>query len=330
MGQLDDILSQQEIDELINQVAGQVQEDEVSDEVAVYDFKRPHRFSKERVRALHRIHEQFAREFSGMISAKLRSRVELTVQSIEQLTFGEFIRSVPNPSVIILSDMQPLEGSLIMQLSPDISFLLYDRLCGGPGMALERPRELTDIELAVLTNQLFEPMVDNFANAWSDFMELTVTLQSIESNPQFLQVMQERETVILISLALGVGKAQDFVNICISYSALEPVLKKLTSLSLFGSLRRRPGTADSRNLQAKVKETPITVNVELGTTVVTVADLLNLQVGDVISLDRKQHENLEVHVGDLGKFLASPGKLGDKLGIVITAVRSQERSEFDG
>ncbi|NMB25972.1 MAG: flagellar motor switch protein FliM [Firmicutes bacterium] len=326
---MDDILSQQEIDDLISQVADQVQEEEIPTEVAVYDFKRPHRFSKDRVRALQRIHEQFAREFSGMVSAKLRARVDLNVTSIEQLTFGEFIRSVPNPSVIILCDMQPLEGSLIMQLSPDISFLLYDRLCGGPGMSLGRTRELTDIELAVLTTQLFEPMAESFENAWSDIMDLSVTLQSIESNPQFLQVMQERETVVLISLALTIGNARDFINICISYSALEPVLKKLTSLRLFDSLRRRAGPADAENLQAKVRETPIIVDVELGSTVVTVADLLNLQVGDVISLDRKRHENLDVQVGDLGKFLASPGKLGDKLGIVITAVRPRERDESD-
>ena len=98
---MDEILSQQEIDELIRQATGAIQEEEEQPGVVAYDFKRPHRFSKERVRALQRIHEQFARELSGMISAKLRTRVELNVASIEQLTFGEFIRSVPNPSVII-------------------------------------------------------------------------------------------------------------------------------------------------------------------------------------------------------------------------------------
>ena len=158
-----------------------------------------------------------------MISAKLRTRVELNVASIEQLTFGEFIRSVPNPSVIILCTMQPLDGSLLMQLSPDISFLLYDRLCGGPGISLGRSRELTDIELAVLTSQLFEDMTISFENAWSEIIDMRVTLESIESNPQFLQLMTERETVVLISMNLAVGSTRDLINICISYSALEPV-----------------------------------------------------------------------------------------------------------
>lgn len=185
---MDEILSQQEIDELIRQATGAIQEEEEQPDVVAYDFKRPHRFSKERVRALQRIHEQFARELSGMISAKLRTRVELNVASIEQLTFGEFIRSVPNPSVIILCTMQPLDGSLLMQLSPDISFLLYDRLCGGPGISLGRSRELTDIELAVLTSQLFEDMTISFENAWSEIIDMRVTLESIESNPQFLQI----------------------------------------------------------------------------------------------------------------------------------------------
>jgi flagellar motor switch protein FliM len=324
---LDEILSQQEIDELISQATSKIQEEEAQPEVVAYDFKRPHRFSKERVRALQRIHEQFARELSGMVSAKVRSRVDLGVASIEQLTFGEFIRSVPNPSVIILCTMRPLEGSLIMQLSPDISFLLYDRLCGGPGISLGRTRELTDIELAVLTTQFFEPMAVSFENAWSEIVDMSVTLESIESNPQFLQIMTERETVVLISLALGIGSTRDLINICLSYSALEPVLKQLTALRLFDSLRRRAEPEDIQMLRSQVRGTPITLDVELGSTIVTVADLLELQVGDVISLDRKRYENLEVQVGDLAKFLASPGKLGDKLGIVITAVRPMERNE---
>ena len=324
---MDEILSQQEIDELISQATSKIQEEEAQPEVVAYDFKRPHRFSKERVRALQRIHEQFARELSGMVSAKVRSRVDLGVASIEQLTFGEFIRSVPNPSVIILCTMRPLEGSLIMQLSPDISFLLYDRLCGGPGISLGRTRELTDIELAVLTTQFFEPMAVSFENAWSEIVDMSVTLESIESNPQFLQIMTERETVVLISLALGIGSTRDLINICLSYSALEPVLKQLTALRLFDSLRRRAEPEDIQMLRSQVRGTPITLDVELGSTIVTVADLLELQVGDVISLDRKRYENLEVQVGDLAKFLASPGKLGDKLGIVITAVRPMERNE---
>ncbi|NMB11046.1 MAG: flagellar motor switch protein FliM [Firmicutes bacterium] len=324
---MDEILSQQEIDELISQATSKIQEEEAQPEVVAYDFKRPHRFSKERVRALQRIHEQFARELSGMVSAKVRSRVDLGVASIEQLTFGEFIRSVPNPSVIILCTMRPLEGSLIMQLSPDISFFLYDRLCGGPGISLGRTRELTDIELAVLTTQFFEPMAVSFENAWSEIVDMSVTLESIESNPQFLQIMTERETVVLISLALGIGSTRDLINICLSYSALEPVLKQLTALRLFDSLRRRAEPEDIQMLRSQVRGTPITLDVELGSTIVTVADLLELQVGDVISLDRKRYENLEVQVGDLAKFLASPGKLGDKLGIVITAVRPMERNE---
>ncbi|NLA58795.1 MAG: flagellar motor switch protein FliM [Firmicutes bacterium] len=324
---MDEILSQQEIDELIRQATGALQEEEQEPDVVTYDFKRPHRFSKERVRALHRIHEQFARELSGMVSAKLRTRVELNVASIEQLTFGEFIRSVPNPSVIIVCSMQPLDGSLLMQLSPDISFLFYDRLCGGPGISLGRTRELTEIELAVLTSQLFEDMTASFENAWSEIVDMRVTLESIESNPQFLQLMTERETVVLISMNLAVGNTRDLINICISYSALEPVLKELTSFRLFDSLRRRPDPQDIEMLKSRVQQTPITLTVELGSNTVTVADLLSLQVGDVVTLNRRRYENLEVKIGDTTKFLASPGKLGDKLGVVITALRPMERIE---
>lgn len=324
---MDEILSQEEIDRLVQEAREKVRSGEEEPDVVTYDFKRPHRFSKDRVRALQRIHEQFARELSGMVSAKARTRVEFSVSSIDQLTFGEFISSIPNPSVIIVFTMQPLEGSLLIQMSPDISFLLYDRLCGGPGLALGRSRELTDIELAVLRSQFFQPMGRSFVNAWADIVDLELTLESIESNPQFLQTMTERDTVVIISLNLEINNVQEFVNICISHSALEPVLKDITAHRLFASLRHEQDSEEIRLLQQKVQQAHVTLDVELGSTWVTVADLLDLEVGDVITLDRRRHENLEVRVGNLTKFLASPGRLGEKMGIVITAVQSMERDD---
>ena len=142
-----DILSQEEIDLLIRAASEPDLELDtiVEAEDPVYDFSRPNKFSKEHMRALHRIHEQFCRTYSGYMSAKLRNKVELRVQSIDQILFGDFVRSLPNPSVISVYGVDPLEGYIIMQLTPDIAFLLHDRLCGGDGVPMGGSRGLTDI-----------------------------------------------------------------------------------------------------------------------------------------------------------------------------------------
>lgn len=318
---MEDILSQSEIDLLIKatlepETLAAPLENLASDQ---YDFTKPNKFSKDQLRGLQRIHEQFCRAYSGLMSAKFRTRFDLQFQTIDQLTFGEFVRSLPNPSVLSVFNASPLPGSIVVQLTPDSAFIMHDRLCGGRGLVYGFSRGLTDIEVAVFKRQVIASFAKILRDAWQDIEAIDFRLEQIESNPQFLQLASDRDVVVVVSLRFEFNEITDNFNICIPFRTIEPVLPKITQHRLFESLAP-PDPEKIAQLKEKVKSVIIPVEVELGTAAVTAGDLLSLEVGDVIELDRKRTENVDVKIGSLTKFKATPGKLGDKLGVVITSI----------
>lgn len=321
-----DILSQEEIDMLIR-AAGKPDvelDQETADEgEPLYDFSKPNKFSKEHLRALHRIHDQFSRTYSGLMSAKLRNRLELRVHSIEQLAFGDFVSSLPNPSVLSVFRVQPLEGYAVLQFTPDIAFLLHDRLCGGDGLPMGTARGLTDIEAAVLRRQVISVFASLLGDAWQDVAEFKFELDYMESNPQFLQLASERDVIALVTMRLELNGISDMITICLPHRTLEPIMKDLTQIRMFESLRR-PDPVGIEMLKTKVRSAIVPIEVELGKADVSVQDLLDLAKGDVIPLDRKKNETLDVKVGSMTKFKGTPGRLGSRLGVVITAVCEPE------
>lgn len=321
---MEDILTQEEIDLLIKAATQpylqlELDTDAEEEGEARYDFSRPNKFSKEHIRALHRIHEQFCRTYAGYMSAKLRHRIDLRVQSIEQILFGDFVRSLPNPSVLSIYQVRPLEGYAIVQFTPDIAFLLHDRLCGGDGIPMRRSRSLTDIEIAVLKRQVLSTLSSLLSDAWRDVAELHFELDYMESNPQFLQVAADRDAVALITMRFELQEFSDMISICLPHRTLEPILKNLTHIRMFESLQQ-PDPKRIELLKQQVRSAVVPVEVELGRTTVTVGDLLDLAPGDVVVLDRKKHETLDVKIGSMTKFKGTPGRLGARLGVVITAV----------
>jgi flagellar motor switch protein FliM len=324
-----DILSQEEIDMLIRAVAqpdAALEQEPEEEGEPLYDFTKPNKFSKEHLRALHRIHDQFSRTYSGLMSAKLRNRLEMRVHSVEQLAFGDFVSSLPNPSVLSILTVEPLEGYAVLQFTPDIAFLLHDRLCGGDGVPMSSSRGLTDIEAAVLRRQVISVFTSLLGDAWKDVAELLFELDYMESNPQFLQLASDRDVIALVTLRLELNGVSDMINICLPHRMLEPIMKDLTQIRMFESLHK-PDPTNIEVLKAKVRSAIVPLEVELGTAIVAVQDLLGLAVGDVIPLDRKKTETLDIKVGKVTKFKGTPGRLGTHLGVVITSVCEPESGE---
>ncbi len=330
---MQDILSQEEIDLLIRAASEPALDldrdsDEGSADDPLYDFSRPNKFSKEHIRALHRIHEQFCRTYTGYMSAKLRHRVDVKVHTIEQILFGDFVRSLPNPSVLSVYKVHPLEGYAIVQFTPDIAFLLHDRLCGGDGIPMRRSRSLTDIEIAVLKRQALSVFSSLLSDAWRDVSELEFELDYMESNPQFLQIAAERDAVALITMRFSLNETSDMISICLPHRTLEPIIKNLTHIRMFESLQQ-PDPQRVALLKEQVRAAEVPVEVELGRTAVTVGDLLDLAPGDVVLLDRKKHETLDVKIGSMTKFKGTPGRLGARFGVVITTVLEPAEGGLD-
>jgi len=324
-----DILSQSEIDELLSALStGMVSAEEIKDEqkqrkIKVYDFKRPDKFSKDQIRTLYMLHEHFARLMNTYLSGSLRTIVHIDVASVDQLTYEEFIRSLPSPSVIGVFQMRPLKGNAILELNPNIVFSIIDRLFGGPGLPPAKNRGLTDIEDAII-RRVINKTLECFQEAWKQVVAIDPKLDIIETNPQFTQIVPPNDMVVIVTLHIKIGQAEGLVNLCIPYLVVEPIMSKLTTTYWVASSIAKQGSPEhSDAIQRKMEKTYIPMQVELGRATVTVQELLGLVVNDVLQLNSKIDEDLNVIVGQSEKFKAKPGLSGRKVAVQITQLVSE-------
>ncbi|MBP2642429.1 MAG: fliM [Firmicutes bacterium] len=321
-----DVLSQSEIDELLSALStGIVSAEDMKVEqnqkkIKLYDFKRPDKFSKDQIRTLYMLHENFARLLNSYLAALLRSFVHINVVSVDQLTYEEFIRSLPNPSVISIFQMRPLKGTVLLEVNPNIVFSIIDRLFGGQGNPPAKTRSLTDIEEAIV-RKVISKTLESFEEAWKQFINLDTKLEIIETNPQFTQIVPPNDMVVIVTLQTKIGQAEGLINICIPYLVLEPIMSKLSTTYWVASSVAKQSSDESINtLQKKIERSLIPVIVELGNITVNVHELLNLAVGDVLQLETKTDVDLDVIIGTNAKFKCKPGRSGKKLAVQISQI----------
>ena len=328
-----DVLSQSEIDALLSAIStGEVSADEMKKEeekkkVKVYDFKRALRFSKDQIRSLTRIHENFARLLTTFFSAQLRTYVQISVASVDQIPFEEFVRSIPNMTLINVFEVPPLDGNILMEINPNIAYSMLDRLMGGSGTSYSNVDNLTEIEQKIMTN-LFERSFDNLREAWENIAEIDPMLVELEVNPQFLQMISPNETVIVISMNTVIGETSGMINICIPHVVLEPIIHNLSVQYWMQSNTKEPTEAQIKALETKVKQSDLQLVAELGTSTISIEDFLTMNIGDVIQLDQKISDPLILRIGDIPKFTVQPGKLKKKMAVqIIETLKGGEEDE---
>ncbi len=324
-----DVLSQSEIDELLSALStGVVTAEDMKIEqnqrkIKVYDFKRPDKFSKDQIRTLYMLHENFARLLNTYLAAHLRSFVNINVASVDQLTYEEFIRSLPNPSVISIFQMRPLKGNVLLEINPNIVFAIIDRLFGGPGAPPAKPRPLTDIE-EVIVKRVLAKALENFQDAWKQVIALDPHMDAIETNPQFTQIVPPNDMVVIITLQAKIGQAEGLLNICIPYLVLEPIMSKLSTTFWVASSMAKSSTDENVSaLQRKLEKTLIPMVVQLGSIRISVHEMLGLTPGDVLQLETRVDEELRVFVGSSEKFRCMPGIAGKKLAVQVTQIMAE-------
>ena len=325
-----DVLSQNEIDELLSAIstgvvnAENIKQEQKQKKIKLYDFKRPDKFSKDQIRTLYMLHENFARLLNTYLSAHLRTMVQVSVASVDQLTYEEFIRSMPNPSVISIFEMRPLSGHALMEINPSIVFSIIDRLFGGVGTPPAKPRELTDIEQSIVA-RLVNKALESLSEAWRQVVNIEPRLEVIESNPQFTQIVPPNDMVVIITLQTRIAQTEGFINLCIPYLVLEPIMPKLTtSFWVASSIARAGSKTNVTQMQKKLERTLVPLMVELGKINVTVGEMLDLTVGDVIRLDSKVNEELPIIIGQHQKFKCKPGSSNNRIAVQITQVVPEE------
>lgn len=279
------------------------------DRVSLYDFKRPERVGKEQMRALQSLHEGFGRNFGAALSGLLRSVTEVRLTSVDQLTYGEFVFSLENPTCLNVIRAEPLEGNLILDINPSVLYPIIDRLLGGgkeTGPPARRP--LTEIELR-LVNRVTQLFLDELKRAWRNVLELALAVDRVESSPQLVQIVPPNEVVVLISFELAMGETRGMLNLCIPFNSIERIANKLTANSWASFSTARPTPASIDAISGQLHGSVVELVVTLAETKITTADLIGLRVGDVITTDKDVHETLPVAVQGVAKFRALAGAL---------------------
>jgi len=285
--------------------------------IKLYDFKRPDKFSKDQIRTLQMIHEVFARLNTASLSALLRTMVHVHVASVDQLTYEEFLKSIPNPTTVSVIEMKPLNGSTLLEMDPAIVFALIDRLFGGKGYSANIAREMTDIELSVMENVMAK-ILSNLKESWINVIELKPKLEKIESNPQFVQIVPPNDMVVLVTLETKVGEVEGMTNFCIPYIVIEPIINKLSAQYWYAAVRKGSTTESLERLRKKMDYITVETGVEVGSTMITIEDLLKLETGDVVKLNRLHHSDLVLYVDSNPKFYCKPGINNNKYSVKIT------------
>ena len=284
----------------------------------LYNFRRPDKFSKEHLRGLQDIHREFSRQLSLVWTAYLRMNVEVDVVSVDQLTYDEFVRSMPSPITIGVIELEPLPGQILLGVSFEVLSALVDRMLGGMGVSETNHRELTDIEEA-LSKKIIEKTVKTLETAWENVHRVEGKIVGLDSSYSTIQVATSGEIVALITLEVQIaGQHYGLLSLCFPYPVLEGVLSQLSNQHYFQSKGIMASEEEKEVMIRKLNPSFLDVAVQFGTAEITAKELMDLKVGDVIKLDNKINEEVIVKINNEKKFFARPGTLKNSVCVRIT------------
>ncbi|MBQ3792976.1 MAG: flagellar motor switch protein FliM [Lachnospiraceae bacterium] len=323
-----EVLSQDEIDNLLAALStGEIDADQIKDsaekQVKDYDFKRPAKFSKEHLRTLEIIFEHYGRLLSTNLPVYLRKNVQVSVNSSETVTFSEFSNALSNPVILSIINFQPLTGNIIMELSPNLGFSMIDRMLGGKGLPLEKSRDFSEIELTLL-ERIMVICMQLLREPWKNVLDINPTLDRIETNPQFAQIIAPSEMIAIVTLNIKVGDVEGLMNICLPYFTLENIMDKLNTKFWFSTIQDSSDEDYEAYIEAMIKRVHVPIRAVLGKSSISVGDFTSLQTGDVIRLDNRVDNELAIYVGNLKKFMAVPGSSKDKYAVRVTSILGEE------
>jgi flagellar motor switch protein FliM len=332
------MLDQNEVDALLAAVDSADETEEINDlpkvfsrnrkdidtvEIRQYDFKRPERVSKDQMLALETLHEAFARNFGASLSGFLRTIVEVRVAACEQMTYGEFVSGLPNPTSYNLIQPDDLEGQMCLEVSPLIIYPIIDRLLGGNNQDLFIPqRPMTAIEQRLISNVLGRGL-DALSEAWDSVRKLKFDIVAHESNPQLVQIVPPNEVVMVIGLEVRMASRAGTMNLCIPYNVIEPVMEELSAQSWFAVSRNDNDSTSEERINKNLDQTGVDVTAVLAETTITLRELSEMKVGDMLVTSNTANDPAVVLVGSETKFLAQVGQHSGKRAIKINQAVSR-------
>lgn len=323
-----DVLSQNEIDSLLSALStGELDVNDIPDaeekQVKDYDFKRPAKFSKEHLRTLEIIYEHYGRLLSTNLPLYIRKNVTVDVLNSETVTFSEFSNALSNPVILGIIDFQPLSGTIILEIQPTLGFSFIDRMLGGEGTPLDRSRPFTDIEMPLL-EKLETLCMQLMIEPWENVVEIEPVLERIETNPQFAQVISPTDMIAIVTLNVKFGEVEGLMNVCLPFFTLESIMDRLNTKYWYSSMKESGDANYEEALESLIRHVDVPIKAVLGKSTVTVNDFVHLQRGDIIRLNSRVNNDMQVYVGDIFKFNALPGTDKKNYAVRVTSVVREE------
>ncbi len=318
-----EVLSQNEIDQLLNNVNQQGEKavgenEELPKEVVPFDFRLPNRISKNQLRTIRNINENFSELFGSYLISKLQTIINIKVVSVDQIYYSEYVLSVSNPACLFTFEIKKTDIKGILEFSNEFAYTLIDRLLGGNGNGTKNSNVITVIEQKVLTS-VVETIMDDLKKAWQIVDELDFQVLKFEPDIDFAQITSQSESVLLITFEVNIGEQSYLMNLCFATYAFDAILSKLTSQNL-SSIRplKYKGTTAKNILSEQLYETELLLSVEFGKASISFQDLMQLKNGDVLFLDKKIGEEVIIRVDSKDLFYGIPGKLDRHKSVKIT------------
>lgn len=329
------ILSQNEIDELLSVLtsgkdvaAEKVEPENEPATVRLYDFRTANKFSKEQIRTLHFIYDNYASRLSTYLSGMLRVLCEAQVLSIEEQTFSELSNSMPSPVVASIISMPPLQGSSLFLISSAVAYEIISRLLGGTGekQAIDKP--FTEIELSIM-ERVIKSMLGNMNEAWEKINKVNAHLERIETSSQYVQIVSANEPIAIITMKVSIGETTDIINICLPHVALQPIAKKLVMRSWYNENSISVKAAGD-DMSKTLSNVSLSLNVVFNETRATVKDILNTEVGDVIQVNHNINMPVTVKIEHMPKFKGFVGMSGSNYAVKVTDILKEETGDDAG
>lgn len=317
------VLSQEEIDALLSNVSGQPGAERTGlkqsfdrKAIQLYDFKHPERINKDQLRTLRTIHDNFARMLATFLSTSTRSLVDVHFNTIDQVTFNEYMLSLAVPNALYTLKIESLEGKAIIEISPQFLLFIVDRMLGGVGETEIEAREITIIEQNVV-NRIVNRVIDLLNEAWAQVHVLNAKVEAFETDPQFVQIARSTEALAIIFFEIRIRGAVYMMNIGLPYYVLEPILTKLSSQSMMAIAGRKVEEKKVGAISDRLRATSLPLRAILANTTMKIKDFIDLKSDDLILLEQRTSSEMQIQVGGRPKFFGTPGKLGRRKAIKL-------------
>ncbi len=295
----------------------------VKNSIDLYDFEHPGRMTKDQIRGLRTIHENFSRSLGTYFTTLLRTIVEVKFVDVHPMPFLEFLEGQSDPDCVWIFKLENLDGKGIMEVSPELVMLIVERLFGGEGGSEESNRAITSIEERV-AEKIVRKCLDYYNQAWERVEPLNPILESFEHDPRLAQIASAGESCMIAIWDMTVRDATYSIKMCLPVFAIDPIMRKLSAQSWLAITPKKKTPLHRQQIQSVIESTGLDLRVYLGDTTVSMHELINFKIGDVIVLEQKIKHKLRVHVGDKRLFMARAGVIGANKAIRIVDWCKQE------